>query len=224
MTDDDLPLWERPEMVERFAGREPDHRLKAIVPEYADPGSTRVLDVGCAGGRNTVYLARLGFDVAAVDSSKAMVAETRRRVAEVVGRPQADMRVRHGPMTDLSSVPAGSVDLVIALGVLHEARSRREWDAALAEIRRVIGPGGRLLVSNHTDEFQKAGATFPPVPGEPGVFLRGDRRAFLLSADALDREMGALGFTPVVPTETKRVPNEDGGLRVTANGFYVKAN
>ncbi len=56
-----LPFWERPEMVERFAARDPDHRLVRLAALYARPSYVRALDVGCAGGSNAVFLARSGF-------------------------------------------------------------------------------------------------------------------------------------------------------------------
>ena len=36
-----------------------------------------------------------------------------------------------------------SFDLVVALGIYHNARSAEEWQAALAETARVLKPGGR---------------------------------------------------------------------------------
>ncbi|MEN8149437.1 MAG: class I SAM-dependent methyltransferase, partial [Planctomycetota bacterium] len=115
---DDLPFWERPETVDRFAGRDPDHRLRELVGEYPEPRKARILDLGCAGGRNTVYLAGLGFDVIAIDSSVAMVTETRRRLAAVVSSEEAELRVRMARMDDLSLLLDGTVDFVVALGIL----------------------------------------------------------------------------------------------------------
>ncbi len=66
------PFWDRLETVERFAVREPDHRLVRLADDVHHPGATRVLDLGCAGGRNTVLLAERGFDVWARDASGPM--------------------------------------------------------------------------------------------------------------------------------------------------------
>jgi 2-polyprenyl-3-methyl-5-hydroxy-6-metoxy-1,4-benzoquinol methylase len=70
-------FWERPETVDRFASRDPDHRLQRLIGEYGRPAAIRALDLGCAGGRNTVLLAQRGFDVRALDASSAMVERTR---------------------------------------------------------------------------------------------------------------------------------------------------
>jgi hypothetical protein len=42
--------------------RDPDHRLSELVDRCPDPEAVCVLDLGCAGKRNTVFLGRLGFD------------------------------------------------------------------------------------------------------------------------------------------------------------------
>ncbi|MDR7392424.1 MAG: class I SAM-dependent methyltransferase, partial [Armatimonadota bacterium] len=82
------PFWERPEVVERFASRPPDDRMVALLSDA--PRATRVLDLGCAAGRNTEWLAREGFDVYACDASQAMVAYTRKRLAPWLGEAEAE--------------------------------------------------------------------------------------------------------------------------------------
>lgn len=215
-------FWEAPERVERFADRAPDHRLSALVEEYARPGSVRVLDLGCAGGRNALLLAERGFDVEALDASRAMVERTRARLAGVVGARSAERRVRRGRMDDLSAWADGAFDLVVALGVHHSARTREEWERAVDETARVLASGGRLLFNQFTPEVDLTGAGVTPVAGEPGVydgFPAG--RAVLLEAEELDAAWAARGLHPEVPSETVRVELED-GRRVSVNALYRK--
>jgi len=219
----ELPFWEQPDTVARFSGRDPDHRLQAMVGDDPDPRSTRVLDLGCAGGRNTVYLAGLGFDVVALDGSSAMVAETRRRLAAILTKEEARDRVHRGRMDDLGAFADESIDLVVALGIYHGAGSRSEWDAALSETRRVLTPGGRVLISNHTDAFRSAaGEALTRLSDDEPIYERRSGPSFLVDAATLDAEMAEHGFDRLVSTETVSRETEGGGVRVTANGLYGK--
>jgi SAM-dependent methyltransferase len=216
------PFWERPGTVEEFAGRAPDHRLVALLDAFPDPQETCVLDLGCAGGRNTVVLAERKFDVFAIDTSAAMVDRTRVRVSPILGVAEAERRVRVGDMTDLRTFADASFHLVVALGVYHNASSRDSWNRALRETERALAPGGRVLVSNFGPRSAPGGKLVQPVPGEPHVYEGFESGPlFLLEADALDAEMRAHGLVPVVPTETVVTPLE-AGRRVTVNALYGK--
>ena len=183
-------VWEDPESVARFAGRDPDLRLLEILDAVDDPGSLRVLDLGCAAGRNTAVLAERGFDFHALDGSRAMIEHTRGRAEGLVGAAQAARRVHHGRMDDLSRFDAESFDLVIALGVFHCAASGEEWHRAVAEAARVLAPGGRLLVAVFTPETDLHGRGIEPVPDEPNVYSGfSSGRTFLLDRASLDRAM-----------------------------------
>lgn len=103
----------------------------------------RVLDAGCGPGHDTIPLAELvgqEGSVAGVDSDAAMVAEAERRAAEagVAGR------VRH--------VVADAAELPFAPESFEAARAERLFQhlpdprAALAEMVRVVRPGGWLVV------------------------------------------------------------------------------
>jgi SAM-dependent methyltransferase len=216
-------FWDSPENVERFAAREPDVRLSTLLAEYPEPREVRVLDLGCAAGRNAVLLAQKGFNIDALDSSPAMLAKTRERLAPILGASAAERRVRIGRMDDLSFAPDASFDLVVALGLYHCAESRAEWDRALSESVRVLKPGGRLLVSVFTPETDLTGAGTRPVAGEPDVYtgFESGGRHVLVDAAQLDREMARFGLTPLEPTRTAR-PKVEVGRRVSANGLYVK--
>ncbi len=216
------PFWDQPETVERFAERAPDHRLTRLVENVATPADCRVLDLGCAGGRNTVMLAEGGFDVWARDASLPMVERTRAAVRELLGAEEAERRVRVGRMDDLTASADEAFDLVVALGLYQNAESLEEWEGALDETARVLAPGGRVLVAHFTPEVDLTGEGTRPVPGQPHVYegLPGGR-AVLVDAAALDAAMARRGLEPEKPSETVRVETER-GKRVTVNALYRK--
>lgn len=113
--------YERPEMI-RLAG---------------DVAGLEVLDAGCGSGPLTEALLAKRAVVSAFDLSPAMVELARRRLGEA-----AELRV-----ADLGAplpYPDDRFDLVISSLALHYVK---DWASALAELRRVLRPGGRLLVS-----------------------------------------------------------------------------
>lgn len=224
MTEPNEPsTWERAESVEKFATRDPDVRLMELLDRVADPASTRVLDLGCAAGRNTVELAERGFDFQALDGSRAMIERTTARVTAFLGGAQAASRVRLGRMDDLSAFGDAVFDLVVALGIFHCASSRVEWDRALDESVRVLAPGGRLLVSVFTPETDLHGKGIRPIPEEPHVYSGfSSGRTYLVDAPTLDAELARRGLEPVVPTRTVRVEIER-GRRVVVNALYEKS-
>jgi SAM-dependent methyltransferase len=215
-------FWEDLDRVEAFADREPDRRLLQLLDSYAEPAATRVLDLGCAGGRNTAVLAERGFDVRAIDSSSSMVAKTRERVAAMLGADVAERRVRVGRMEDLGEFASESFDLVVALGVYQNAASAEEWDRALSETVRVLIPDGLLLVADFTPRFEPHGVALRRVAGGRHLYEGFEAGSlYLLDADELDAEMALHGLLPVVATETVEVPT-DSGRRATANALYRK--
>jgi len=216
----DTPFWESPEAVKRFANRDPDVRLLGLLDEYVEPGRVRIVDLGCAAGRNTVVLAERGFDVLAVDTSVAMVERTRQRVGAILGGPEAERRVVGGSMDELGFLSDGSVDLVVALGVLHQAGSRIKWQRAVTEIGRALRDGGLLLSAVWSPRSRPDGQPLQEVADEEHVYIGfHSGRHFLLEADDLDSEMAQHGLMVAAPTEVVEVDTET-GLRVTINGLY----
>ena len=221
MTRPGTDFWEQPEQVERFAAREPDLRLRRLIEDYPEPAAVRALDLGCAAGRNTLLLAERGFDVMALDSSRAMVARTRLRLAEVLGEQEAFRRVREGNMDRLDWAGPESFDLLVALGVYHCAQSGEEWDRALAESSRVLKHGGRLLASVFAPGTDLTGQGMKWVKGHLFESMPGDGLFHLVDAETFDAEMSRHGLSALAPAET--VVREEGpARRVTANGLYQK--
>ena len=103
------------------------------------PGMS-LLDAGCGSGRNLVYFLRNGYEVYGVDESPQAVEQVRRLARELAPEvPPERFRV-----SDLAEIPfpANRFDAVVCSAVLHFSRDEGHFDRMLAEMWRVLKPGG----------------------------------------------------------------------------------
>ena len=99
-----------------------------------------VLDAGCGGGRNSVYLMRSGCTVFGVDESADAVQAIRNVAAEVAPNLPADnFKVEQ---VDSLPFPDAEFNVVLCSAVLHFARDEDHFRGMLNELWRVLAPGG----------------------------------------------------------------------------------
>jgi ArsR family transcriptional regulator len=117
------------------------------VPEYRQrllelvPKDATVLEIGVGTGGLLAELATRASLVIGVDHSPAMLEEARRRL---VDQGVCGVELRLGEMAHLP-LPNAAVECVVANMVLHHAANPA---AVLSEIRRVLTPGGVLLLAD----------------------------------------------------------------------------
>lgn len=133
----------------------------AVRPWFRSVGGQPALDVGCGTGRHTRGLLEAGACwVAALDLTPEMIAVARRKLA---GQPV--QWVRHALPGPLPFGDATFAVAVLGLVLEHIAEPTR----VLAEVGRVLKPGGRCIASNlhpeRTAEGQRA-RFIDPVTGE----------------------------------------------------------
>jgi ArsR family transcriptional regulator len=116
-------------------------------PEYREsllsriPGGKNVVEIGFGAGGLLPALAARAATVIGVDHSPAMLEEARRRLAE---EHVSGVELRLGEMTHLP-LPDRFADCAVLNMVLHHAA---DPPAVLAEIRRILAPGGILVLAD----------------------------------------------------------------------------
>lgn len=152
------------------------------------PGD-RLLDLGCGFGRHAYEAARRGARVVAFDYADAELKEVRNTFDAMIGAGEVAARSFLGPVRGDGTrlpFPDGCFDRVIASEVLEHIDDDR---AAVAELARVLRPGGTLAVTVPafwpeqvcwwlSDEYHA-----PKVPGgHVRIYRERDLRALLRAA------------------------------------------
>jgi len=159
-----------------------------------------IVDAGCGYGRNLEYLLREGTRIFALDADPGAVEHVRALSESLqTGLPAENFQVGR---IDQMPFPNACADAVICNSVLHFAQSEAHFRAMLAELWRVLKPGGMLFCRLGS----RIGMDFELVEGRH--YVTGDGSVWFLVDEKmlmdLTRELGA---TLVDPLKTTVVQN-----------------
>ncbi|MFE3057487.1 class I SAM-dependent methyltransferase [Nocardia sp. NPDC059239] len=144
--------WQRtyrthPEMY----GDEPSEAAVYAARLFRERGARDVLELGAGHGRDALHLARQGFRVTATDFSAVALAQLRER-ADAEGAGERVRTLEHDVRQPIP-LPYRSVDAVYAHMLLCMDLSTQEIRDLVAEIRRVLKPGGAFVYTvRNTDD------------------------------------------------------------------------
>ena len=157
----------------------------------------RILDAGCGSGRNMVWFAENDFDIhgADIDNERLLLAQ------ENTGLP--DPHFTQCPVEKMS-FKDGSYDHIICNAVLHFAQDESHFLNMVAELFRVLKPGGSLFIrmtSNFglTDNYQAM--------GNGRYYLKDDSVRFLLTKELLEKAEKLYPFEYLEPVKSVLVEN-----------------
>ncbi|MFF3863308.1 class I SAM-dependent methyltransferase [Streptomyces sp. NPDC002209] len=132
-------------------GEEPSVPAVHAAAVFRASGAHEVLELGAGHGRDALYFAREGFSVLATDFSPVGLEQLREAAAaqEVAERVTTAIHDVREPLP----IADASVDAVFAHMLLCMALSTREIHALVAEVRRVLRPGGAFVYTvRHTGD------------------------------------------------------------------------
>lgn len=149
--DPHLRTYREGDVVQWYASRDDLKPAEAAIFDSLEPAlrTARLLDIGVGGGRTTLHLlGRVGSYVG-VDYSPDLVAATAARFPEA--------RVELADVRDLRQFGDDEFDVVVfsfngISSLQHEDRLR-----GLAEVRRVLRPGGAFVFSAHNRDHERLG-------------------------------------------------------------------
>lgn len=199
--------WDRVAGKKTFTVSLPVKQLTALVPPAAS-----ILDFGCGYGRSLTELAALGYrHLAGCDFSPRMIELARQQI------PDAELKVNEGVTVPFAD---HSYDAVLLLAVLTGVTADADQAALMTEIRRVLRPGGLLMVGDfllndddrNLERYRQAVAAGYPY----GVFNLPEEGATLRHHDRAYLRLLLSGFTQLDYWET--VHTTMNGHR--SNGFY----
>jgi SAM-dependent methyltransferase len=166
----DHPLYLRTVRAERTDAASTEEALAAARLALCKPGAL-ILDAGCGNGRHALPLARAGYRVVAFDRSAPLLAAGRQSAGHA--RWPEFVRGCYASLSFGTRRFDAVLSLGTALGYLGDDGDQR----ALCEFRRVLVPGGRLVIETlHREELEAGLAVHEERALPSGATLRLDRR------------------------------------------------
>ncbi len=142
------------------------------IEKYLEPGA-KILDIGAGTGIYSLYFARKGYPVCALELAESNLAVFRSKLTN-----DLPIDLVQGNALDLSRYKDRSFDIVLLLGPLYHLHSHRDKLQCIREARRVCKPGGKIFFAFISNDI-----VFLTMQQEhPDYFLKGayDKQTFRL--------------------------------------------
>lgn len=134
------------------------------IERYVKPGG-RILDVGAGAGEYSLYFARKGYEVCALELAENNIKAFRQKLT-----PEDDIELVQGNALDLSRYEDGSFDAVLLFGPLYHLHDEGDKLRCIAEAKRVCKAGGKIFFAFISNDF----VILTEFSYRPDYFMAGD--------------------------------------------------
>jgi SAM-dependent methyltransferase len=184
-----------------FLGSEPSAVGRAALARFGSAGVAELLELGPGQGRDTLLFAAAGLRVIAVDYADPGLAQIRSSAAAAGIGPS--IRTVLGDVREPLPLPDRSVDAVYAHMLLCMALTTGEIERLVAEVWRVLRPGGvfAYTVRTKADAHFGAGVDHGDDRWEMGGFI-----VHFFDRALIDRLAGGFEILEISDHEEGRLP------------------
>ena len=109
------------------------------IEKYLSPGA-KILDVGAGAGEYSLYFARKGFHVSALELANENIAAFRKKMTD-----NDQIELAQGNALDLSRYESNSFDMVLLFGPLYHLHDEKDRLRCIEEAKRVCKPEGKIF-------------------------------------------------------------------------------
>lgn len=134
------------------------------IERYLKPGA-KILDVGAGTGAYSLYFARRGYEVHALELAERNIQVFREKLT-----PEDKIELVQGNATDLSRYGDDSFDAVLLFGPLYHLHRKEDRQKCIQEAKRVCKPDGKIFFAFISNDM----VILTEFSYRPDYFLRGD--------------------------------------------------
>ena len=116
------------------------------IDKYLKEGD-KILEVGAGTGRYSIHYAKKGYNVEAVELTKANIEVFKSKINK-----EMNINVRQGNALDLNMFEDDSFDITLVLGPLYHLFTEEEKEKAIKEAIRVTKPKGKIYLAYITND------------------------------------------------------------------------
>ena len=136
----DFDYWNKHEIAISFSDRKPSKYITDVIDSTINK-NIKCIDIGCGGGRYSKYLKKKGIDVLAVDKYTNMANSLKKYNIDFINASFDNL-----PLKD------ENFDLILSIGVLHNATTLNEIEKGFSEMNRILRKNGMVILSIFTND------------------------------------------------------------------------
>lgn len=132
--------WQEQATNIAFSNKEPSKYITDVL-EKIDLKNNNCIDIGCGGGRYTRYLQKREANVLAIDKYPEMIGDVYSQKINFIN-------------CDMNNIPVkdNSYDLILSIGVIHNAITVDEFHKSIKEIYRIANEESNIILSLFTND------------------------------------------------------------------------